>query len=346
MYMGGAGCGGAGWRSRGNVGAGSGGGKRRPSAVAVAERAVSFAGMRIVSLLSSATEIVHELGLGDRLVGISHECDWPPQALRLPRMSRVRFDPAGLTSGQIDAEVRRCMLEYGSVYAVDVDALRDARPDVILTQAVCEVCAVPTGSVLDAVAELPNAPAVVSLDAHPLDEIVASLRQVADAAGESARGGEGVARLRGRIDRVREAVAGRARPRVLALEWLEPPFAPGHWIPEMIEIAGGESLIGAVGGHSVEIPWTRVEGMDPDRLLLVPCGYDLEASRSDADRARDSLRRIAPRAIAAGAAAVGHSAYFSRSGPRVVGGIEALAAWLHPDAGIAAPEPGILEPWR
>ena len=301
--------------------------------------------MRIVSLLSSATEIVHELGLGDRLAAISHECDWPPEALRLPRVSRVRFDPAGLTSGQIDAEVRRCMLEYGSVYQVDVDALAAARPDLVLTQAVCEVCAVPTGSVLDAVADLSRPPRVLSLDAHTLDEIIESVRQVADAAGEAERGDEAVARLRERIDRVRAAVAGRPRPRVLALEWLDPPFAPGHWIPEMIETAGSESLIGAVGGHSVEIPWDDVASLAPDRLLLVPCGYDLDASRVDAGRAREKLRAIAADAIDGGRAAIGHSAYFSRSGPRVVGGIEALAAWLHPDAGIA-PAPGIVEPWR
>jgi iron complex transport system substrate-binding protein len=302
--------------------------------------------MRIVSLLSSATEIVFQLGLEERLVGISHECDWPPRALRLPRMSRVRFDPAGLTSGQIDAEVRRCMLEYGSVYAVDVDALRDARPDLVLTQAVCEVCAVPTASVHDAVAGLPSPPRVLSLDAHTLEEIIVSLRQVADAAGEPRLGDAAVERLTARIGRVRDAVAGRPRPRVLALEWLEPPFAPGHWIPEMIGIAGGECLAGTAGGHSVEIPWARVEGLDPDRLLLVPCGYDLEKSREDADRARETLHRIAPRAVGAGAAAVGHSSYFSRSGPRVVGGIEALAAWLHPDADLAAPEPGIIDGWR
>lgn len=188
--------------------------------------------MRIASLLSSATEIVYELGLQDRLVAISHECDWPPAALALPRLSRVRFDPAGLTSGEIDAEVRRCMAEFGSVYEVDRSALGAARPGLVLTQAVCEVCAVPTGSVHDAVAHLPSPPRVLSLDAHTLEEILATVRQVADAAGEPARGAEAEARLRGRIDRVREAVAGRPRPRVLALEWLEPPFAPGHWVPD------------------------------------------------------------------------------------------------------------------
>lgn len=302
--------------------------------------------MRIASLLSSATEIVYELGLQNELVAISHECDWPPEALRLPRLSRVRFDPAGLTSGEIDAEVRRCMAEYGSVYEIDGRALADAAPDLILTQAVCEVCAVPTPSVHDAVARLATAPRVLSLDAHTLDEIIASIADVADAAGEPDAGAGAVARLRARIGAVRDAVAGRERPRVLALEWLDPPFAPGHWIPEMIELAGGENLIGASGGRSAEVPWSDIEALDPDRLLLVPCGYALEPARADADRARDRLHSLAPRAVAAGGAAIGHSAYFSRSGPRVVAGIEALAAWLHPDAFPVGATAGVIEPWR
>lgn len=302
--------------------------------------------MRIASMLSSATEIVYALGLQDHLVGISHECDYPPEALTLPRLSRSRFDPAGLTSGQIDAEVRRCMLEYGSVYQVDVDTLRRVRPDVILTQAVCEVCAVPTGSVNDAVAELDRPPAVVSLDAHTLEGIFATVHQVADAAGASARGDEAVARLRGRVDRVRAAVMDRERPRVLALEWLDPPFAPGHWVPEMVTIAGGDNLVGTAGSHSLEIPWSAAQGLDPDHLLLVPCGYAMDRARQDADEARGRLRQLAAPAIDAGHAAVGDSAWFSRSGPRVVEGIEALAAWLHPDAGLTAPQGRILESWR
>ncbi len=297
-------------------------------------------------MLSSATEIVYELGLQDHLVAISHECDYPPEALRLPRASRVRFDPEGLTSGEIDAEVRRCMAEYGSVYALDVDALRDARPDLILTQAVCEVCAVPTGSVNEVVDALPSRPAVLSLDAHTLEEILRTVAQVATAAGQARRGDETVARLRGRMDRVAEAVAGRPRPRTLALEWLDPPFAPGHWIPEMMERAGADSLLGTTGGHSVEIPWAQAEGLDPDHLLLIPCGYGLEQSRADADRAREKLRALAPGALAGGRAAIGHSAFFSRSGPRVVGGIEALAAWLHPGALPAEAMGGRLERWE
>ena len=302
--------------------------------------------MRIASMLSSATEIVYALGLQHHLVGISHECDHPAEALRLPRLSRSRFDPAGLTSGQIDAEVRRCMVEHGSVYQVDVHALREVRPDVILTQAVCEVCAVPTGSVNDAVAELPHPPAVVSLDAHTLEQIFATMLQVADAAGDSTRGQEAVARLRGRVERVREAVAGRPRPRTLALEWLDPPFAPGHWVPEMVTIAGGDNLVGTAGSHSLEIPWSAAEGLHPDRLLLLPCGYAMDRARQDAAEARDRLRALAAAAIDGGRAAVGDSAWFSRSGPRVVEGIEALAAWLHPDAGLTPPPGRILEGWR
>ncbi len=297
-------------------------------------------------MLSSATEIVYALGLQDHLVGISHECDYPPEALRLPRLSRSRFDPAGLTSGEIDAEVRRCMAEHGSVYEVDVAALRQVRPDVILTQAVCEVCAVPTGSVDAAVAALPWTPAVVSLDAHTLDGILHTMGQVAAAAGDAERGHEAVARLRARVDRVGRAVAGRPRPRVLTLEWLDPPFAPGHWVPEMVTLAGGDNLVGEAGSHSREIPWSRAEGLDPDRLLLVPCGYAMDRARQDADEARAALHRLAAAAIDGGRAAVGDSAYFSRSGPRVVDGIEALAAWLHPHAGLAPPPGRILEGWR
>jgi iron complex transport system substrate-binding protein len=287
--------------------------------------------MKIVSLLSSATEIVYELGLGEHLVGISHECDYPPEALRLPRLSRSRFDPAGMDSGQIDAAVRRSMEEFGSVYQVDAAGLAALRPDLILTQAVCEVCAVPTGSVEAAVAELPYQPTVLSLDAHTLEGILHTVRQVAEAADAPERGEAAVARLRDRMQRVLEQVEGAPRPRVLALEWLDPPFAPGHWVPEMIEIAGGENLIGKAGGRSAQISWEELRSLVPERLLLLPCGYDLAQARDDAHRHRDRLEAVAGEAIRDAHAWIGHGAYFSRSGPRVVGGIEALAAVFHPE---------------
>ncbi|CAN5823011.1 cobalamin-binding protein [soil metagenome] len=301
--------------------------------------------MKIVSLLSSATEIVYELGLEAALVGISHECDYPPEALTRPRLSRSRFDPAGLDSGEIDAAVRRSMEEFGSVYEVDAERLGELRPDLILTQAVCEVCAVPTGSVEEAVARLPHAPQVLSLDAHTLGGILHTVQQVADAAGISARGRETVKRLQSRIDRVRERVGSDPRPRVLAVEWLDPPFAPGHWVPEMIEAAGGENLSGSAGGRSARIGWDTLAGLDPDRLLLIPCGYDLPRARADAEQHRSALEEVAQRAIRGGGAWIGHGAFFSRSGPRVVGGIEALGRVFHPHLFDEAALNGRVEQW-
>jgi iron complex transport system substrate-binding protein len=301
--------------------------------------------MRIVSLLSSATEIVYALGLEDSLVGISHECDYPPEALRLPRLSRSRVDPAGLDSGEIDRAVRRAMEEHGSVYEVDQEALARLRPDVILTQAVCEVCAVPTGSVEAAVASLPYQPEVVSLDAHTLQGIFHSVQQVADAAGVEQVGQRVVASLAGRVERVRGAVAGQPRPRVLALEWLDPPFAPGHWVPEMIERAGGENLWGKAGAASRQGEWVELDGLDPDVLLLLPCGFALPAARSDAERNRAVVESVAARAVERGRAWLGDAAYFSRSGPRVVEGIEALAAALHPGCFPDVAAQGRLERW-
>jgi iron complex transport system substrate-binding protein len=286
--------------------------------------------MRIVSLLSSATEIVHRLGLLDRLVGISHECDDPPEALGLPRVSRSRFDPAGLTSGEIDAAVRRSMVEHGSVYEVDARLLESLRPDLVLTQAVCEVCAVPTGSVEAAIAGIADPPRVLSLDSHTLEEIIDSVRQVADAAGAAESGAREVARIRARLEAVDRRVSGRPRPRVLMLEWIDPPFAPGHWVPEMVRRAGGDLLLGEPGLRSEAIDPDRLAGLDPDVVLIEPCGFDLERAREDAELHRETLERIAPRAVAAGNAWLLHSAFFSRSGPRVVEGIEALAELLHP----------------
>lgn len=303
--------------------------------------------MRIASLLSSATEIVYELGLQQNLVAISHECDYPPEALRLPRLSRSRFDPAGLSSGEIDQAVRRCMEEYGSVYEVDVARLREVRPDLILTQAVCEVCAVPTGSVQEAVAELPYQPEVLSLDAHTLDGILDTVQQVADAAGTTERGRRTVAALRGRMEKVaaRALESAGPRPRVLALEWLDPPFVPGHWVPEMIEMAGGENLVGRAGERSLAATWDQLQGLHPDRLLLLPCGYDLPQARQDADQHRAHLEEVAGPAIASGDAWLGHGAYFSRSGPRVVTGVEALGRVFYPDLFAPSSSAGRMEIW-
>lgn len=292
-------------------------------------------------MLASATEIVYALGLEDRLVAISHECDYPPEALVLPRASRSHFDPAGLTSAEIDGAVRDSMASHGAVYEVDAALLARLEPELILTQAVCEVCAVPTGSVLEAVEGMPRPARVESLDAHTLDEILDSVQAVAEAAGVPARGEAVVAGLRARLQRVADGVAGREQPRVLMLEWLDPPFATGHWVPEMVLAAGGDELMGRVGARSREVDWAEIAGLDPDVLLVEPCGYDLDGARRDADLHAERLLRIAGRAVREGRAWLLHSAYFSRSGPRVVEGVEALAALLHR----GEETPGISRRW-
>jgi iron complex transport system substrate-binding protein len=300
---------------------------------------------RIASFLASGTEIAVALGLRDQIVAISHECDWPPDVLDRPRLSRPRFDPDGLSSGAIDQAVRSAMAEHGSPYVIDEAQLLAVRPDLVLTQAVCDVCAVPTPGVQAVVQRTGLAAQVVSLDAHTIADILGSIEQIAAAADVRDRAADVIAQLRVRIDAVRAAVAGAARPRVLALEWLDPPFAPGHWVPEMIELAGGDSLIGTTGAHSEQTSWAALSDLDPDVLVIMPCGYDLEATRRDADTVTDQLRDIAPRALDAGTAfIVDGSAYFNRSGPRFVTGIEILATLFHSDR-CHAPLDGVAARW-
>lgn len=288
--------------------------------------------MRIASFLASGTEIVDALGLGESVVAISHECDYPPALLDRPRLSRPRFQPAGLDSGAIDRAVRDAMLAHGSVYEVDGALLERVAPDLVLTQAVCDVCAVPTPGVLDLVSARGLDARVESLDAHTLDEILATIIQVAEAAGVAQRGRRLAAGLRARMDAVREAVREEPRPRVLAVEWLSPPFLPGHWVPEMIEVAGGENVGGTAGAHSTQVEWSALEELDPDVLLIMPCGYGLDASGEDADRHAAHLLAVGGRAIRSGRAfVVDGSAYMNRSGPRVVEGVELLAGLLHPE---------------
>lgn len=302
--------------------------------------------MRIVSLLSSATEIVSLLGLEASLVGISHECDHPPGVLDRPRVSRVRFDPAALDSAGVDAAVRAAMERFGSVYEVDAEMLASLRPDLVLTQAVCEVCAVPTGSVREAVQPLPDPPRVLSLDAHSVEEIIASVRDVADAAGEPSRGATAVAALEGRLGAIESRLVGRPRPRVLLLEWLDPPFLPGHWVPEMVERAGGQCIAGEPRERSRQVDWDAVARLDPDVLLVEPCGYGLQGSLDDGTRYRERLQQTAPRAIEEGRAWALDSAFFSRSGPRVIDGIAALAAVLHPEMFPRSWTRGVASSWR
>lgn len=302
--------------------------------------------MRIVSLLASATEIVCDLGLEESLVGISHECDHPSWVLDRPRVSRPRFDPEGMESGEVDRAVREAMATHGSVYEVDGELLEQLEPDLVLTQAVCDVCAVPTAGVREIVEERGVDTRVLSLDAHTIEEILDTVEEVGRAAGVPERASRVRGGLEGRLEAIGSDVAGVERPRVLAVEWLDPPFVPGHWVPRMVERAGGENLAGRAGRRSVEVDWGELEGLDPDALVVMPCGYGLERALEEADRHAGRLRAVAPRAVAEGRAwAVDASSYFNRSGPRVVTGVEILAGLLHPDRAPAPPE-GTAAAWR
>jgi iron complex transport system substrate-binding protein len=303
--------------------------------------------MRIASLLASATEMVCALGLEDRLVAISHECDYPPEVLDRPRVSRARFDPTGLDGGAIDAAVRDAMAQWGSVYELDADRLRVAAPDLILTQDLCEVCAVPTSLADQAARALDGHPRILALDAHRVAGILDSIRAVGAAAGVPERADALIRGLRERIAAVTRAVAGAPRPRVLALEWLDPVFAPGHWVPEMVALAGGENLCGTVGTRSRVVTWDTLAGADPDVLLLMPCGYGLAEARREADGHGEALRAIAGRAVASGRAWVlDGSSYFNRSGPRVVDGIEILGRVFHPERLPDVDLAGRAETWQ
>lgn len=286
---------------------------------------------RIASLLASATEIIALLGLEDRLVAISHECDYPQDLMNRPRASRPVFEIEGRSSGEIDQAVRAALLEFGTVYAVDAALLADLRPSLILTQAVCDVCAVPTAGVREVVAERNLDAEVLSLDAHTVADILETVLAVGHAAGVGERARHAVMSLRNRMEAVRAAVRQLDRPGVLAIEWLDPVFLPGHWVPEMIDIAGGRNLAGEAGARSVESSFDALAGQDPDVLIVMPCGYGLEASLAEAVKFERELRSLAPRAFAAGRAwVVDGSSYFNRSGPRVVDGIEITAQILHP----------------
>lgn len=276
---------------------------------------------RIVSLLPSATEIVCALGLEDRLVGISHSCDYPASIAGLPRLSRPRANLDGLSSGEIDAAIRAAMRDYGSVYEIDVAGLETLQPDLILTQGICDVCAVPERQVL---ASVPGTQ-VVTLDAHDLSAIFDSIREVGCATGATERADDCVADMERRIAAVRARVGNRPRPRVLALEWLDPPYVPGHWVPELIVAAGGDLLAGTARRPSYRMEWSALRELEPDIVLIMPCGFSLDETCREAERHGAELQTIGGRMHTLDA-----SAYFSRSGPRVVDGLEILASAIFP----------------
>ncbi|GIW72812.1 MAG: cobalamin-binding protein [Planctomycetota bacterium] len=288
--------------------------------------------MRIVSLLPSATEIACALGLEQALIGRSHECDHPPAVRALPAVVRPLLELAGEDPLEIDREVSRGLGAQGTLYAVDAEQLRALAPDLVITQDLCSVCA-PAGEELQAlVRTLPTPPRVLRLDPRTLEEVLATVFQLGEAAGVPERAQALVASLRARIQAVRQRVAGAPRPGVVLLEWLDPIFDAGHWCPEMVACAGGRELLGTAGAPSRRRSWDEVRAAAPEVLCLVPCGYHLEPVLAQAPRLceRPGYRDL-PAVRAGRVYACDADSYFARPGPRLVDGIELLAHLLHPE---------------
>lgn len=327
-----ASAGSLGWEGGGQTGVEVGGGREHPSRIP----------RRIGSLLPAATEIVCALGLGDRLVLRSHECDHPSWVQELPHATMPRLDIKA-ESGRIDRDIQELIRDGLSVYQVDEHALKRAGPQVIITQDQCEVCAVPFHTIQDAVERfLDPTTRVLSLSPTDLDSVLDDMARVSRVLGVPQRGEALVHQLRGRMDEIAAQVRqakGPSRPRVLTLEWLDPLMVGGNWMPELVAMAGGENLLGVAGEHSPVVEWEEVRGLDPEVIIVVPCGFTLERTRREA-------REILPRlpgwdelpAVQAGRVALadGHH-YFNRPGPRIVESLENLVQILHggPEGGDA-----------
>ena len=282
--------------------------------------------------MPAATEIAAALGLMDDVVGVSHECDFPNEANARPRVTHCPVHNAGLASKQVDEWVRRALREQGTIYGIDEPLLRELRPDVILTQKLCDVCAVGYGTVARLAETLPGPPRVVNLEPTSLSDIFEDIRHVAQVCGVPERGDEVSARLLARVEAVRDRAPRIAdRPRCFLMEWVDPPFCSGHWGPELVEIAGGHDPLGRKHQPSAQIDWQDVLAARPEIIVLALCGYNVELARRDYE-----LLKIFPEFDSLPAARNGEiylvnaSAYFARPGPRIVDSIEILAGILHP----------------
>lgn len=301
--------------------------------------------MRICSLLPSSTEIVYALGLGDDLVAVTHECDYPPAVAGKPRITSSYVDSAQLNSRQIDALVHEESHDHRSLYHLDRDLLEQVNPDLILTQELCDVCAVSYKEVQAAVRTLYGERTVLSLEPNRLREVIATIGQVGAATGREAEAAALMADLQRRVDETARAVAGvQRRPRVACLEWLDPPWAGGHWIPEMVELAGGTTPLGETGAPSVRLDWQQVLDAQPEVILLMPCGFGVERTVQEFQQAtRPKGWEMLPAVQAGEVYAVHANAYFSRPGPRLVDGLRLLAGILHPER---VPLPQDPTAWR
>lgn len=281
--------------------------------------------MRIVSLVPNATEILFALGAGDEVVGVSHECDYPPEARTRPILTGSALQN-GMTPSEVDAAVSAQLASGASLYTLDERRLAELDPDLLFTQELCPVCAVSTAQVGDAIAPMTRCPELMSLDPTRLEDVLADILHVGERLGRSAAAEALVDDLRARLDRVERATHGRPRPTVVALEWLDPPFLGGHWVPQMLAIAGGRDPFGvAPGERSRRATWDEIAAADPDWIVAMPCGFDAAGAAGEVAKLAGNPLWEGLRAVQNGrVAAVDANGCFSRPGPRLVDGIEEL----------------------
>jgi iron complex transport system substrate-binding protein len=292
--------------------------------------------MRIVSLVPSATETLFALGLGSEVAAVTHECDFPAAALNLPKVTRDVIGP-GLAPDAIDRAVRELTEQGRSIYELDEPGLRALKPDLIVTQALCKVCAVSYDDVRAIAQRMDPVPAIVSLDPHTLGEVLGDVRTLAQATNAKDAGVDLVRDAAARIDRVKLAVREAPRKRVVMLEWLDPVFVGGHWVPQLIEYAGGVDLLGLPGEPSEQRSWEEVAAAEPEVVIVAPCGYDVARGLAEARAYEERLHALgAERIVIADA-----SAWFSRPGPRLVEGLEWLGHALHPEL-VPEPRGGVI----
>ncbi len=295
--------------------------------------------MRIGSLLPGATEIAFLLGLERHIVGVTHECDYPPQAKHKPVVVRSRIDFKRMTGREIDAKVAEILQAGKGLYTIDREAFVLAAPDIILTQGLCEVCALDYDEVVKAAALLPRPPKIISLNPRSLSDVLDDVTRVGAATGRDALAASIVKSLSGRIERIAHRKPDY-RPRVVCLEWFEPLYVAGHWVPEMVTLAGGHDVLGRIGEPSFKVEWSAVRQAKPDLLLLMPCGFDVRRTLKESTPLRnlDGWQEL-PAVKAGRVYAFNGSAYFSRPGPRLVNGLEILAHIIHPYRAGSSPSP-------
>ncbi len=288
--------------------------------------------MRIYSFIPSATEMVYALGLGDQLCGVTHECDYPPEARRKPVVIRSMIDSSGMSQSDIDDRVVESMTHGHGLYTIDQAKLRENVPDLIITQELCDVCSGSLRDVLSTISELSRSCRVVSLKPRGLKGVLEDIITVGEACGAEPAARRLVGSLEARVRRVSVVADGLDRPRVFCAEWFDPVFASGHWVPEMVEIAGGKDALGLAGRDSRKIPWESVVAYDPEVLILMPCGFDTERAAGDIPLLSKNKGWRSISAVRDGAVfATDGSAYYSRPGPRLVDGLEMMSKMIHPE---------------